>query len=75
MCCECKNKKENHIFEKSRNISLLFKCFLNVKSFKDIFSFLYIYIYKYIYIYIYIHIITYTYTHIYIYITYIYLYI
>ena len=73
MCCECKNKKENHIFEKSRNISLLFKCFLNVKSFKDIFSFLYIYIYKYIYIYIYTY--NYIYLHTHIYITYIYLYI
>ena len=73
MCCECKNKKENHIFEKSRNISLLFKCFLNVKSFKDIFSFLYIYIYKYIYIYIYTD--NNIYLHTQIYITYIYIYI
>ena len=42
MCCECENMKENHIFEKSRNISLLFKCFLNVKSFKDIYIYIYI---------------------------------
>ena len=63
MCYENVHKKEHNLF-KSRNISLLFRSFVNVRNPIEIYgnhtyiyTFIYIYVYSiYIYIYIYLYI-------------------